>query len=79
MCRPAHALDRARAKLHRLADAGFALSRNDRRITLVGQLLCATEPGGNIDDLDALVERALEDSTYSPAPAVHEAAQMSLF
>jgi len=78
ICGPA-ALDRARAKLHRLADAGFALSRNDRRITLVGQLLCATEPGGNIDDLDAMVERALEDSTFSPAPVVRVAAQMSLF
>lgn len=75
----AHALDRARAKLRRLADAGFALSRNDRRITLMGQLLCATEPGGNVDDLDALVERTLEDDAFSPAPAVRVAAQMSLF
>jgi putative DNA methylase len=79
ICGTADALDRARAKLQRLADAGFALSRNDRRITLVGQLLCATEPGGNICDLDAIVERALENGAFSPAPAVRVAAQMSLF
>jgi putative DNA methylase len=36
-CGPAEALDRARAKLCRLAGVGFALSRNDRRITLVGR------------------------------------------
>jgi hypothetical protein len=45
----------------------------------VGQLLCATEPGGDVDDLDALVERALEDGAFSPEPAVREAAQMWLF
>ena len=67
------------AKLHRLADAGFALSRNDRRITLVGQLLCATEPGSNVDDLHTLVERALDDATFSPVAAVRVVAQMSLF
>jgi putative DNA methylase len=79
MCGPARALDRARAKLHRLADAGFELSRNDRRITVLGQLLCAIEPGGNVDNLNALVERALEDRAFSPEPAVRETAQMSLF
>ncbi|MBS0210368.1 MAG: hypothetical protein JSS27_15595 [Planctomycetes bacterium] len=73
------ALERAKAKLQRLANAGFTLSRNDRRITLVGQLLCALEPGGNVDDLDLLVERALDDDAFSPAPAVRVTAQMSLF
>lgn len=79
ICGPADALGRARAKLHRLADSGFVLSRSDRRITLVGQLLCATEPGGNVDDLEVLVERALEDGAFSPAPVVRTEAQMSLF
>jgi putative DNA methylase len=76
---PADALDRAREKLKRLADAGFALSRNDRRITLVGQLLCATESGSNVDNLNAIVERALADGAFSPAPAVRMPAQRSLF
>jgi putative DNA methylase len=78
-CSPTEALDRARAKLCRLAGVGFALSRNDRRITLVGQLLCAAETGARFDNLDALVERALEDTAFSPAPAVREATQMTLF
>ncbi|MEX0776862.1 MAG: DNA methyltransferase [Phycisphaeraceae bacterium] len=79
ICDPADALERARAKLYRLANAGFVLSRNDRRITLVGQLLCATEPGGNVGALDELVERALEDGAFAPAPTVCVEAQMSLF
>jgi putative DNA methylase len=76
---PAEALDRARNKLRRLADAGFKLSRNDRRITLIGQLLAAVRPGDSLDSINAIVERALDDEAYAPAPAAQPVAQMSLF
>lgn len=74
-----HALGRARAKLQRLAQSGFTLSRNDRRIALVGQLLCATEPGDNLDDLGTMVERTLDDESFAPTPISRTPAQMSLF
>lgn len=76
---PRDALERARAKLHRLANAGFSLSRNDRRITLVGQLLASIEPGESLSSFDSLVDQALDDETFSPAPVVHLPAQLSLF
>jgi adenine-specific DNA methylase len=76
---PAAALDRARAKLRRLADAGFTLSRNDRRITIVGQLLASIEPGGPLDAVDALVDRALDDDSFAPATAARQPAQLLLF
>jgi len=76
---PSDALDRARAKLRRLADVGFTLSRNDRRITLIGQLLASVEPGASLDAITALVDRALDDDSFSPPPAVRRSAQLSLF
>ncbi|MBK8270994.1 MAG: hypothetical protein IPK83_22860 [Planctomycetes bacterium] len=78
-CSQDDALDRARRKILRLANAGFTLSRNDRSITLVGQLLCATEPGGNTNELIARVDRVLEEIAFSPAASVRQAVQMSLF
>ncbi len=77
---PIEALDRARAKLERLAKAGFTLSRNDRKITIIGQLLTSSEQcGGNSLALDELAERALEDDSFAPLPFVQPAAQLSLF
>jgi putative DNA methylase len=76
---PSDALDRARAKLRRLADMGFTLSRSDRRITLVGQLLASIEPGGSLDAIDARVARALDDESFSPPPTVRPSTQLSLF
>jgi putative DNA methylase len=38
---PECAMNAGRDKLHRLADAGFALSRNDRKVVLYGQMLTA--------------------------------------
>ncbi|MCG3131839.1 MAG: hypothetical protein FLDDKLPJ_02649 [Phycisphaerae bacterium] len=78
-CDTEDALARARSKLRRLAASGFSLSRNDRRITLIGQLLGAIEPGGNLDELEAIVEKAMKDHSFSPAPTARVPAQMSLF
>jgi putative DNA methylase len=76
---PAEALDRARAKLQRLAACGFKLSRNDRRITVVGQLLTTSLPEESLDSINVLVERALDDESFAPAAAARLEAQMSLF
>ena len=76
---PPDALERARAKLRRLADAGFKLSRNDRRITLIGQLLASVQPGEPLDRINTLVERALDDESFSPPQALRSPAQLSLF
>ncbi|MEX2176621.1 MAG: DNA methyltransferase [Pirellulaceae bacterium] len=45
---PRQAIERASAKLARLAEAGFALSRNDRRIVIIGQLLTAISDPSDI-------------------------------
>lgn len=76
---PAESLERARVKLRRLADAGFKLSRNDRRITLIGQLLTSIQPGEPLDAINALVERALNDESFSPRQVLPSPAQLSLF
>ena len=76
---PAESLERARLKLRRLADAGFRLSRNDRRITLIGQLLASAELGESLDGINALVEHALDHESFSPPQAPPSPAQLSLF
>lgn len=76
---PAAALDRAREKLFRLAASGFTLSRNDRRITLVGQLLTTLLPTDSPDLFDRLVEHALDDGAFAPTAVTKCQAQMSLF
>ncbi|HXE51684.1 MAG TPA: hypothetical protein VN541_01670 [Tepidisphaeraceae bacterium] len=75
----ADALDRARRKLRRLADAGFKLSRNDRRITIFGQLMATLRPGETLDIVEGFVNRALEDESFSPQPVDRPSAQLSLF
>jgi hypothetical protein len=47
-------LSRARAKILRLADEGFSLSRNDRKIVFFGQLLTAISAPA---DLPSAAER----------------------
>jgi putative DNA methylase len=76
---PAEALDRARDKLCRLAASGFTLSRNDRRITLVGQLLTTLLPTESLDLLNRLVEQALDDEAFAPIAITKCEVQMSLF
>ncbi|MDZ4821646.1 MAG: DNA methyltransferase [Planctomycetota bacterium] len=76
---PVEALDRAREKLCRLAASGFTLSRNDRRITLVGQLLTTLLPTESPDSLNRIVEHALDDEAFAPIAVKKCQAQMSLF
>ncbi len=73
------ALNRARKKLQRLAKAGFALSRNDRKITIIGQLLACNEEHGDSLALDELAEGALEDKSFAPAASLRPSSQLSLF
>lgn len=47
----AAALRAARQKIARLEDAGFALSRNDQRVVLSGQLLTTLRSAAELDDL----------------------------
>ena len=57
-------LDRANAKVRRLADAGFLLSRNDRKIVFFGQLLTTiadpTELARLADQINVRIDRPLE-------------------
>ncbi|MGC8641229.1 MAG: DNA methyltransferase [Isosphaeraceae bacterium] len=54
------ALESAKAKLRRLRDAGFRLSRNDRKIVLFGQLLTSVRSIADIGLIARLVERELD-------------------
>lgn len=54
------ALEAGHAKLVRLADAGLALSRNDRRIVLIGQLLTSAAGLSDVVRVTALAEQALD-------------------
>lgn len=57
---PADALDAGRAKLQRLEQAGFALSRNDRKVVLLGQVLTAIAGPSDLPALTMLIEEELE-------------------
>jgi hypothetical protein len=54
------AIESARTKLARLRQAGFTLSRNDRRIVLFGQLLTGVRAISDVDRLAARVEEELD-------------------
>jgi putative DNA methylase len=58
------AIESARLKLQRLRDEGFRLSRNDRKIVMLGQLLTTLEAAS---DLAPLLER-VETELDQPAP-----------
>jgi putative DNA methylase len=53
------ALESAKAKLRRIREAGFRLSRNDRKITLFGQLLATLRSTADTRNITELVEREL--------------------
>ena len=59
----------AERKLLRLADAGFTLSRNDRKIVLFGQLLTTITSSEEMDVLSDDVEAALEALAAAPSPS----------
>ena len=74
----AQVLESARAKLGRLCAAGFELSRNDRKIVILGQLLTTL---GAPDDLDSIAHHAegpLEEAG-SPRAAIASQGQLRLF
>jgi len=56
------AVEAAKAKLERLEGAGFALSRNDRRVTLIGQLLACIRDEQEIARIEVIADRELGDS-----------------
>ena len=58
----------ARAKMRRLQDAGFHLSRNDRKIVLFGQLLTTLDSQSDADALADYVECELADIHIPAAP-----------
>lgn len=60
------ALTRAHAKLQRLADAGFSLSRNDRKIVLFGQLLTAMSAPSDIGSFSNYVALELDQPIDAP-------------
>jgi putative DNA methylase len=54
------AVKTARAKLVRLEEAGFKLSKNDRKIVLFGQLLTTMRSAAEADGIAAKVERQMK-------------------
>ena len=64
------AVNAAKAKLSRLEVAGFTLSRNDRKVTVIGQLLACLRDEHAIEGIDVVAERELKDSE---APDAHSA------
>jgi putative DNA methylase len=62
------ALDIGQSKLRRLGEAGFTLSRNDRRVVLFGQLLTSIAEPSELSRATALVEQNPErDLWVQPA------------
>jgi putative DNA methylase len=73
------ALSAGRAKIRRLHDAGFTLSRNDRKVVLYGQLLTAIANPADLSTLRPLVEDELL-TIYETKPSARvESAQPVLF
>lgn len=76
---PAEAFEAGRTKIRRLEEAGFALSRNDRRIVLFGQVLTALAEASELAALAPLVDDELA-KPCQPRPAVRpQPAQSLLF
>jgi putative DNA methylase len=73
------ALDAGRAKIQRLHDAGFTLSRNDRKVIFYGQLLTAIIDPAEVATFAPLVEDELL-TIYETKPSLRaESAQPVLF
>ena len=74
----AQALESARAKLGRLRAAGFELSRNDRKIVVLGQLLTTLASPADLDSISQYAERIMEEAE-SERPAIVSPGQLLLF
>jgi putative DNA methylase len=73
------ALGRARAKLLRLVDEGFCLSRNDRKIIFFGQLLTAISTPSDLASVAPRVALELDRAIYRRAGRQGEPRQGRLF
>jgi putative DNA methylase len=74
----AQALESARSKLDRLEAAGFELSRNDRKIVVIGQLLTSLGSPAELDSIRRHIEPMLAGAG-SPRTRPATAAQLELF
>ncbi len=74
----AQAMESARAKLGRLEEAGFALSRNDRKIVIFGQLLTTLRSPRDAADFAVHVDAELE-VRQAAKPATRARDQLLLF
>jgi putative DNA methylase len=74
----AQALESARTKLGRLRAAGFALSRNDRKIVILGQLLTTHGSATELESIRHHADRMLEEAEPEQAPPA-ERGQLLLF
>lgn len=59
---PNAALESARSKLRRMQESGFVLSRNDRKVIVLGQLLASLRDESEVDQIDAIATNELEKS-----------------
>jgi putative DNA methylase len=73
------ALDCAHRKLQRLREAGFRLSRNDRKIVILGQLLTTISAAAELDELAAQVEMNVDSSPLGASTVAAERRQRLLF
>jgi putative DNA methylase len=60
------AMESAKAKIKRLYDAGFELSRNDRKIVLFGQLLTAIRKPEDAEQFAAVAEDGIDQTKRRP-------------
>lgn len=67
---PEQALAAGRAKLRRLEQAGFALSRNDRKIVLFGQFLTTIDASTDLMETDSVIDQAL--AAYPPSTPIQK-------
>ncbi len=74
----AEALDSARAKLGRLRGTGFELSRNDRKIVVLGQLLTTLASPADLDAISQYAERIMNEAVCEQ-PAIVSPGQLLLF
>jgi putative DNA methylase len=74
---PANAIESAKSKLARLRGEGFALSRNDRRIVLFGQILATLRrPGDEANLAQRIGKEANADDLPRPTPPMRQQQQL---
>lgn len=73
------AIASARSKIERLLAAGFALSRNDRKIILYGQLLTTLVAASDAASFATIVDAELSSDTLAPVTVRNRPQQQELF